>query len=158
MSRSPAPVLLRSGSAADLDAVAGVMAEAFDSRFGEAWTPAQCLGMLSLPGVWLTLAEWDDQLAAFSLSRAVADEGELLLIATRPAVRGNGIGGMLLRSVVEGARRRGLVRLHLEVREGNPAVQLYVREGFAKVGERPLYYRGRSGEAFDAHSYSLALS
>nr|WP_324255323.1 GNAT family N-acetyltransferase [Sphingomonas sp. PL-96] len=149
--------MLRTGSAADLDAVAGVMGEAFESRFGEAWTPAQCLGMLSLPGVCLTLAEQDGRLAAFALSRAVADEGELLLIATRPAARSRGIGGMLLRSVVEDARRRGLARLHLEVRQGNPAVHLYTREGFAKVGERPLYYRGRSGEAFDAHSYSLDI-
>lgn len=158
MSRRPNPVLLRTGSVADLDAVAAIMAEAFDPRFGEAWTPAQCMGMLSLPGVWLTLADQDDRLAGFALARSVADEGELLLIATRPAARGRGIGGMLLRSVLDEARRRAVGRLHLEVREDNPAVHLYTCQGFAKVGERPRYYRGRSGEAFDAHSYALTLS
>ena len=120
-------------------------------------TPAQCLGMLSLPGVWLTLAEQDEGLAGFALSRAVMDEGELLLIATRPAVQGRGVGGMLLRSVIDEARRRTLSRLHLEVRAGNAAVELYKREGFAKVGERPRYYRGRAGEAFDAHSYARTI-
>jgi ribosomal-protein-alanine N-acetyltransferase len=158
MSRTLGPVVLRAGSTADLDSISVVMREAFDVRFGEGWTPAQCLGMLSLPGVWLTLAEHDDEVAGFALSRAVVDEGELLLIATRPAAQGRGIGGMLLRSAVEEARRRALGRLHLEVRAGNPAVQLYTREGFAKVGERPRYYRGRSGEAFDAHSYALRLA
>ncbi|MBB3912512.1 ribosomal protein S18-alanine N-acetyltransferase [Sphingomonas desiccabilis] len=157
MSRKPDPVTLRAGSVADLDAVSIVMREAFDARFGEAWTPAQCLGMLSLPGVWLTLAEHDEGLAGFALSRSVMDEGELLLIATRPAARGRGVGGMLLRSVIDEARRRTLSRLHLEVRAGNAAVELYKREGFAKVGERPRYYRGRAGEAFDAHSYARTI-
>jgi ribosomal-protein-alanine N-acetyltransferase len=157
MSRTISPVVLRTGSTADLNSVSAVMREAFDSRYGEAWTPAQCLGMLSLPGVWLTLAERDGEVGGFALSRAVVDEGELLLIATRPAAQGRGIGGMLLRSVVEEARRRALTRLHLEVRAGNAAVQLYTREGFAKVGERPRYYHGRAGEAFDAHSYALSM-
>lgn len=157
MSRTPGPVTLRVGSVADLDAVSIVMREAFDARFGEAWTPAQCLGMLSLPGVCLTLAEQDEGIAGFALSRAVMDEGELLLIATRPAAQGRGVGGMLLRSVIDEARRRTLSRLHLEVRAGNAAVELYKREGFAKVGERPRYYRGRAGEAFDAHSYARTI-
>ncbi|MFV0623884.1 GNAT family N-acetyltransferase [Sphingomonas sp. ac-8] len=158
MSRSAGPVTLRSGSPRDLDAVSTVMREAFDARFGEGWTPSQCLGMLALPGVWLTLAEQDRRIAGFSLSRSVADEAELLLIATRPTAQQAGIGGMLLRSVVEEARRRDVAHLHLEVRAGNGAVRLYVREGFAKVGERPRYYRGPTGEVFDAHSYARNLS
>lgn len=158
MTRTSSPIELRAGSARDLDAVATVMGEAFDARFGEGWTPSQCLGMLSLPGVWLTLAERDGAIAGFALARSVADEGELLLIATRPAAQGRGIGGTLLRSTVDEARRRALTRLHLEVRAGNAAVRLYVREGFAKVGERPRYYRGQTGEAFDAHSFARVLS
>ena len=157
MSSAAGPIVLRSGSTADLDSVSAVMREAFDPRYGEAWTPAQCLGMLSLPGVWLTLAECDGEVLGFALSRAVVDEGELLLIATRPAAQGRGIGGMLLRSVIDEARRRSLSHLHLEVRAGNGAVELYKRESCAKVGERPRYYRGRAGEAFDAHSYARAI-
>ena len=101
MSSAAGPIVLRSGSTADLDSVSAVMREAFDPRYGEAWTPAQCLGMLSLPGVWLTLAECDGEVLGFALSRSVVDEGELLLIATRPAAQGRGIGGMLLRSVID---------------------------------------------------------
>ena len=47
---------LRAGSAADLAQVNAIMQDAFDPRYGEAWTSAQCMGMLSLPGVWLTIA------------------------------------------------------------------------------------------------------
>lgn len=149
---------LTRGSPGDIAAVEQVMADAFDARFGEAWTRAQCLGILGMPGVWLTLAKIDGEIAGFALTRAIVDEAELLLIATSPRFRRKGVGAALLRSVIADARARGAVRLHLEVRAGNPATHLYSSHGFAKVGERRAYYRGRGGEAFDAHSYAVALT
>ncbi len=75
---------LRSGSVADLALVDQLMQGAFDPRFGEAWTRNQCLGILAMPGVWLTIAAIDGIPAGFALSRIVADEAELLLLATMP--------------------------------------------------------------------------
>ena len=91
MSDTRVAIALADGTAADVGAVDRVMQAAFDPRFGEAWTPAQCLGMLSLPGVWLTLAHLDDRLVGFALTRAVADDAELLLIAMLPDQRGRGV-------------------------------------------------------------------
>lgn len=145
---------LRAGGPQDLVQVNAIMQEAFDPRYGEAWTSSQCMGMLSLPGVWLTIASAGERDVGFSLSRKVADEAELLLLAVRPAARGRGIGGALLRAVIDEARGRGVAMLHLEVRAGNAAVQLYLREGFAKVGERKGYYRGKSGQVFDAQTFA----
>lgn len=145
---------LRAGGPQDLAQVNSIMQEAFDPRYGEAWTSSQCMGMLSLPGVWLTIASAGDRDVGFSLSRRVADEAELLLLAVRPAARGRGIGGALLRAVIDESRGRGVATLHLEVRAGNEAVQLYLREGFAKVGERKGYYRGKSGQVFDAQTFA----
>lgn len=153
-----APVGLRSGGSADLPLMAALMNDAFDPVYGEAWTPGQCLGVLSLPGVWLTLAERRNDVAGFALSRRVADEAELLLLATAQRHRRRGVGGALLRGVLAEARQYGVRSLHLEVRSGNPAVQLYRQAGFAKVGERRNYYRGNTGQVFDAHSYSIDLS
>lgn len=148
---------LREGGSQDLTEVIRIMADAFDPRFGEAWTSAQCLGMLSLPGVWLVIASLDGQDVGFALARATLDEAELLLLATRPAARRRGVAGALLRAIVAEAQGRGVVRLHLEVRAGNDAVRLYRREGFEKVGERRNYYRGKTGQAFDAHTYARKL-
>jgi ribosomal-protein-alanine N-acetyltransferase len=148
---------LREGGVQDLPQVAAIMQEAFDAKYGEAWTSAQCLGMLSLPGVWLVIASLDGDDMGFALARTTLDEAELLLLATRPNARRRGIGGALLRSVVAEASARGAKRIHLEVRSGNDAVGLYRREVFAKVGERPNYYRGKSGQLFDAHTYSRDL-
>ena len=38
----------------------------------------------------------------------------------------------------------------LEVRQGNPALALYLRVGFLQVGQRENYYRGKSGDYFNA--------
>lgn len=158
MSARPQLTELRHGTARDLAAVHDVMQEAFEPRFGEAWTQPQCMGMLSLPGVWLTLAYREDVLAGFALARTAGPEAELLLLATRPYCRGRGVGGTLLRSVIDEARLRGAEEVHLEVRAGNDAARLYMREGFVQVGARPGYYRGRDGELFDARTFLRRLA
>jgi ribosomal-protein-alanine N-acetyltransferase len=148
---------LRAGSPRDIDMVEALMAQAFDPRFGEAWTRGQCLGVLAMPGVRLLLAFLDDEPAGFAMTRGVLDEVELLLLATLPAQRRRGVAATMLRSLLADAQSEGLRTMHLEVRAGNNAVDLYVAQGFAKVGERHGYYRGRTGHLFDAHTYSRAL-
>ncbi len=149
---------LRRGAVADLAAVDRLMQGAFDPRFGEAWTHNQVLGLLAMPGVWLTIAELGGEPAGFALSRRVLDEAELLLLATTPRFRRRGIAAALLRSVAVEAHGQGARTLHLEVRSGNVAIKLYNKEGFAKVGERRHYYRGAAGQAFDALTYRRDLS
>ena len=151
-------VTLRTGDARDIAAVEALVAAAFDPRYGEAWTRSQCLGVLAMTGVRLTLAGIGDVPVGFALVRAVADEAELLLIAVAPTARRRGVGGALLRSVIAEAGATGIADLHLEVRASNPAVALYHAHGFAKMGERRAYYRGRTGEAFDAHTYRRTIT
>lgn len=149
---------LRAGATADLGTIDTIMQAAFDPRYGEAWTRNQCLGILSLPGVWLTIASIAGEPAGFALSRIVVDEAELLLLATPPAFRRRGVGATLLRSVIADSISRGAVSLHLEVREGNGAIVLYRDSGFNKVGERRRYYRGSDGHAFDAFTFRRELA
>ena len=148
---------LASGRVSDADAVDSVMQAAFDPHYGEAWTRAQCVGILTMPGVWLTLAKAAGETVGFALVRAIMDEAELLLIAVDPAHRRRGVAGALMRSMLAECRGRGVKRIHLEVRANNPALALYTAHGFTKVGERRNYYRAKSGEAFDAHTYALDL-
>jgi len=147
---STAPVTIVPGTASDLDAVMRVMEESFDPAFGEAWTSAQCAGLLPLPGVWLSLACRDEEVLGFSLSRIVLDEAELLLLAVRPKGQRQGIGQLLLDRFVLEAKRRGAAHLHLEVRDGNHAIELYMRSGFSEAGRRHNYYNGRDGQLRDA--------
>ena len=148
-------LMLRPGGARDIDVLERLMDAAFDARFGEAWTRGQCMGVLAMPGVRLLLAFADDRPAGFAMVRQVLDEVELLLIAVAPLARRRGVGQALLRGVIVEAEATGAARLHLEVRAGNDAARLYTAAGFAKVGERRGYYRGKAGAVHDAHTYSL---
>lgn len=152
------PLILTDAGATDLDAVMVTMRDAFDPAFGEAWTENQCLGILSLPGVWLTVAHRDDIPVGFALSRITMDEAELLLLAVGRAHRRTGIGMALLNSVAASARERGASRLFLEVRNGNSARALYDAAGFHAVGCRRDYYRGRDGSVHDAHTLERELT
>ncbi len=64
---------------------------------------------------------------------------------------------MLLDQFLDQARDSGAGRVHLEVREGNPAVIMYRRAGFSFAGRRPKYYHGRSGGEFDALTLARQL-
>lgn len=144
-------VRLVPGEAADLDAVMSVMASAFDPRFGEGWTRSQCAGILPLSGVVLILARDEGgQVQGFSLLRTVADEAELLLLAVAPPAQRNGVGSSLLTHFIEHGRSNGARRLHLEVRDGNPAVAMYRSYGFEEEGRRRKYYCGEDGSQYDA--------
>lgn len=141
---------LRAVGWAELDRVMEVMNAAFDPSYGEAWTRAQCAGILPMSGVRLTLAQDGQVPLGFSLSRRVADEAELLLLGVVPDARRRGVGTRLLTHFLEDARQAGLRRLHLEVRDGNPAVLLYRRHEFQVEGRRSKYYKGPHGQFYDA--------
>lgn len=77
------------------------------------------------------------------LARVAADEAEILTIAVLPELQGRGLGRWLLDAAMEEARRRGARVMFLEVATGNaPALALYTRAGFVRVGERKRYYPG----------------
>ena len=147
---SAAGIVLETGGPADLAAVMRVMEDSFDPAYGEGWTGPQCAGLLPMSGVWLALAREGERATGFTLSRIVAGEAELLLLAVRRDRQKHGIGELLLNRFIDDARHRGALQLHLEVRDGNPAVRLYKRAGFSQVGRRRNYYSGRDGQLFDA--------
>ena len=151
-------VRLVPGGSADLDGVMDVMASAFDPRFGEGWTRSQCAGILPLSGVMLILARDEGEaVQGFSLLRMVADESELLLIAVAPGAQRRGVGASLLHHFIDLGRERGVRRLHLEVRDGNPAVAMYQAFGFKPEGRRSKYYCGRDGSQHDALTMAREL-
>ena len=156
---SPAPcpeIRIERGSPDDLDLVMEVMEAAFGNRFGEAWTRSQCSGILPMAGVRLALARDGDGtgVVGFSMARSVADESELLLLAVVPGHHRRGIGSRLLGDFMDRAREFGAVKVHLEVRDGNPAIVMYRAAGFQPVGRRRNYYRGADGRRFDALTFA----
>lgn len=150
-------IRIEPGGMADLPDVMLAMGDAFDPEYGEAWTEAQCAGILGLPGTWLLIARAGDEPAGFALLRTIADETELLLIAVRNRYRRQGIARALIDQAIADSTEDGVEMLHLEVRDGNPAADLYRGRGFVQVGVRRDYYRGRTGKVFDALTFKRRL-
>ncbi len=140
-----------------VDRIMPVMQNAFDPAFGEAWTAEQCRGLLCLPGTMLRLAVKDSTLLGFVLARYVLDEAELLLIATDTGQRRQGIGKLLVKSVVNWCQANSVQKVILEVRSGNGALELYTKLGFTQIGKRQNYYRGLDNSHFDALTLQLNL-
>ncbi len=138
---------------ADVDRLRDVMplmVAAFPPQFGEAWSEAQCRGMLALPGAALLIAETTEVPLGFALIRTVLDQTELLLLAVNPANHRGGIGSLLLSEIQSLCRNMGARQLHVEVRQNNAALEFYKSFGFDAVGSRPNYYRGAGGKLLDA--------
>jgi ribosomal-protein-alanine N-acetyltransferase len=80
--------------------------------------------------------------------RVMVPEAELLKIAVQREQRRQGIGGLLLSSLIEYLQGNGVRELFLEVRAKNlPAVLMYRRYGFSTVGKRPGYYSDPKDDA-----------
>lgn len=76
------------------------------------------------------------------------DEAHVLTLGVRVDRQGAGVGGLLLRDLLDAAHRRGAHRVLLEVRVGNtPAERLYARHGFVQIGIRRRYYQPSGADA-----------
>lgn len=143
-----------------VDHIMTVMGAAFDPTHGEAWNRRQVSDALVSPNTHYLLAGpggdapmASEPVIGFALSRGVAGEEELLLIAIDPRYRGKGAGRRLLERFIAAAEQRGMDRQFLEMRDGNPAVHLYRATGFVAVGRRPGYYRAAKDGPLDAITF-----
>jgi ribosomal-protein-alanine N-acetyltransferase len=155
-------------SSAHIDRVMAVMEAAFDPAYGEAWNRRQITDALTMPATHILVVDADgspipdepDQVGApagFVLTRHVLDEEELLLIAVVPGCRRRGIGSVMIDHLFAAARARGVIRIYLEMRRGNPAIHLYRKLGFEPIGERRNYYRMANGERIDAITFGRSI-
>jgi len=80
-------------------------------------------------------------ITAFALIRTIADEAEILTLATDPAMRRRGLARAVLQLAEATAFSAGAARMFLEVAEDNSAARaLYSTAGYTQIGRRPGYY------------------
>jgi ribosomal-protein-alanine N-acetyltransferase len=83
---------------------------------------------------------------AFIVWRAAADEAEIVTICVRPNARRSGAALALLSSTTNKLRGKNVKKIFLEVSADNaPAIKLYEKSGFSRIGVRPKYYAGTDG-------------
>ena len=100
----------------------------------------------------VAVAEWDRNFAGYIDVWQVAGEGQLNNIGILPEFRGLGIGGHLMKYMMDWLRDCGNEELTLEVRSSNErALHLYRKLGFEEMGVRPGYYLDNGEDAILMH-------
>lgn len=108
--------------------------------FAEDWGRPSDIGVVAIVdgveagGCWMRVIE--EGLG----SAYIDDEAPQLGLALEAPFRGRGHGEALLRTALDLAWRAGRSRVSLTVHPQNPAIALYERCGFAKIGLREMYH------------------
>ena len=106
-------------------------------RYVEGWGRPGDRALVAIEGFQPVGAAWYRLFTAEEPGYGFVDaETPELTIAVVPSARGRGHGDELLVALLEQARGDGFEGVSLSVEPENPALQLYERHGFRKVGER----------------------
>lgn len=70
-----------------------------------------------------------------------ADEGDITNVSVKKELQGQGIGTLLVKELEQRMQEFGVISIFLEVRQSNiPAITLYEKQGFERMGIRKNYY------------------
>lgn len=110
----------------------------------DAWSKSMILSSIRQPYayVWIVQDLQMQKIIAYAVLYLAGEEGDIANIAVLPAERKQGIGGMLLDTMLNRGREVGAQTIFLEVRQSNTnAMRLYQSRGFTVIGKRRNYYR-----------------
>jgi ribosomal-protein-alanine N-acetyltransferase len=136
---------IRSARPADLDALAAIVAA--DPRSN--WVRNTVAGELDTEWAHVdVLTGGAGEILGFLDFWHVADELQLLYIATHPHYQRRGVGRRLMEHLCARARALSVAVVTLEVGAGNSVARaLYESMAFAEVGRRPAYYASSNEDA-----------
>jgi ribosomal-protein-alanine N-acetyltransferase len=131
-----------------------------DAPEAPVWSDADLAGLLTMPPAdqrkvrkaWIA-EQGRSVKAGFAVATALCIPGtpaecELEFVLVPPETRRQGIGRMLVHTVLAWARELDANEIRLEVRESNaPALRLYEACGFVVAGRRPGYYADPAEDA-----------
>jgi len=135
---------LRRAGAGDLDRIMLIENSSFLS---DAWSRDGMRSELANRQCYYLVAfrpETPEAIAGYAglFSPRGAREADVQTIAVGEASRREGLGRLLVQSLVAEARSRGVQEVFLEVRADNPGAQtLYASLGFEKIAVRVAYYQ-----------------
>ncbi|SKC48840.1 ribosomal protein S18-alanine N-acetyltransferase [Krasilnikoviella flava] len=126
-----------------------------------AWTYGMLADELAALGRWYVVAEpaGQDAVAVYGAGRKPVvgyaglwfdgDVAQVMTIGVDPHYQRHGVGRSLMEALVERARKLKAEAVLLEVRVDNaPALALYERHGFERIGLRKRYYQPEDKDAF----------
>ena len=116
-------------------------AEVEKASFSSPWKANALREELNSPFANYFCVTVDGRLVGYGGFLSLSGEGEITRIAVLPEFRRKGLAAMLMHRLMTRAAVLNIGAMFLEVRESNaPAISLYQKFGFEKVGLRPDYY------------------
>ena len=116
--------------------------------FSEPWSAAAITESIKHGTVFFVAENGEDVMGYIGLN-AVADECYITNVAVFPDYRRQGVATALLNKAISYCKSANLSFISLEVRaSNNAAIDLYVKNGFIKEGERRDFYRFPKENAF----------
>lgn len=88
----------------------------------------------------------NNEIIGFAGLKKIFDRADIMNIVIKKTYRNQGIGTLLLENLILLAKDLNISTLFLEVNEQNkPAIHLYEKLGFEKLGVRKKYYNNNNG-------------
>ncbi len=127
-----------------------MVADLEKQSFSRPWSLEQLEESMQIKNYHFLVAEGEEQrFLGFGGMVVVADEGYINNIAVCPCYQKQGVASEILKAFCQLGKQQNLVFLTLEVRVSNaPAIALYEKFGFVKLGERKNYYEAPVENAF----------
>lgn len=107
----------------------------------DAWSAEAYRAELGGDSRYYVIAEEDGVIAGWAGLATGGAQADVMTIGVRHTAQRRGTGALLLTALLDEAKERGAPEVFLDVRVDNePAIRLYERFGFTRVGLRKNYY------------------
>ena len=112
------------------------------------WSEKSVVSELENPlSLWIVAVD-ENIVVGYVGSQSVMGEADMMNLAVLPEYRRKGIAEKLVSSLIQELSKNNVSSLTLEVRASNaPAITLYEKLDFSKIGCRPGYYRNPREDA-----------
>ena len=117
------------------------------SDFDDFWNYNILKEELESPNSKYIIAKTNDgEIIGFTGIKVLVDNADIMNIVVKKSWRNQGVGNLLLNNLISICKDLNLLSLSLEVNEDNlPAIHLYEKFSFKKLGLRKNYYHGKNG-------------
>lgn len=109
--------------------------------FALPWSENALLESLALSHSIFVVAKQNDEVIGYGGVYVVCEEAEITNIAVTTKCRKLGVGQAIVEKIIEESIAKGAKTILLEVRQSNePAIHLYEKCGFERIGTRKNFY------------------
>ncbi len=129
----------------DIKALAALEKECFS----ENWSEKGIADSMELVYTEFVVAVFEERVVGYISVYCSVDEGEIMNVTVTESMRRKGVAVKMFDMLFDILKERGIQKVFLDVRVSNePAMSLYEKLGFERVGKRPAFYRKPREDAY----------